>query len=150
LTNFIKKVNILNERKRRIDIVSKNFKVVPISELRIKLTKIKRQVQLGHQRIVITSYGEVVGFLLPLKDLEPENGIPIENYIEMPLTQFREQLTEAGELVGQNIDCIYLTFHTRKIIAFLSSRLTSYLPIPLMEFDYLKSDEQFFVLAKSK
>ncbi len=126
--------------------MSKNFKVIPISELRIKLTKIKRQVQLGHQRIVITCYGEVVGFLLPLKDLIPENGIPIEQNIEMPLTQFREKLTEAGELVGENVDCIYLTFHNRRIIAFLSSRLTPYMPIPLMESDQLKSEKQFLAL----
>lgn len=130
--------------------MSTNFKVIPISELRIKLTKIKRKVQLGHQRIVVTSYGEVVGFLLPLKDLAPENGIPIENDLEMPLTQFREKLTEAGELVGEKIDCIYLTFHTRRILAFLSSRLTPYLPIPLMKSGKTQSEEQFFLLAKSK
>lgn len=129
--------------------MSKNFKVIPISELRIKLTKIKRQVQLGRQRIVISCYGDIIGFLVPLSDLAPENGIPIKHEMEMSLTQFREKLTEAGELVGEKIDCIYLTFHTRRIIAFLSSRLTPHMPIPVMEFDDIKSEENFFVLTKS-
>ena len=130
--------------------MEKKFKIIPISELRVKLTKIKRKVQLGHQRIVVTSYGEVVGFLVPLKDLAPENGIPINKHMAMSLTQFREKLTEASELIGDEIDCIYLTFHTRKIMAFLSSRLTSYLPIPLIEVEEVKSEEKFLIVTKSK
>ena len=113
--------------------VDKNFKAIPISELRVKLTKLKRPVQLGRQRLVVTCYGELVGFLLPLSDVSPENGIPINCWREMPLTQFREQLTEVMELVESEVDCIYLTFHTRRIIAFVSRRLTPYLPIPVFD-----------------
>lgn len=114
--------------------MSKNFKVVPISELRIRLTKIKRQVQLGQQRIVVTHYGETVGFLLPLSDLAPDCGVPIQKSVEMPLTRFREELTETWELLEANVDCVYLTFHTRRIMAFVNRRLSPHLSIPV--FDY--------------
>lgn len=114
--------------------MSKSFKVVPISELRIRLTKIKRQVQLGQQRIVVTHYGETVGFLLPLSDIAPDCDVPIQQSVEMPLTRFREELTETWELLESNVDCIYLTFHTRRIMAFVNRRLSPYLSIPV--FDY--------------
>lgn len=110
--------------------MSKSFTLIPISEIRVKLTKLKRQVQFGHKRIVITCYGEAVGFLLPLDDLSPEKGLPIKRTEEMPLTKFREQLTETKELLESGIDCVYLTFHTRRVIVFVSCRLACYLPIP--------------------
>lgn len=122
--------------------MSKKFKVIPISELRIRLTKLKRQVQLGQQRVVVTCYGDVVGFLLPLSDVSPESGTPINCWKEMPLTQFREQLTEAAELLESGVDCIYLTFHTRRVIVFVSRCLTSHLPIPMID-----TAEKVFVIA---
>lgn len=112
--------------------MSKSFKQIPISELRVKLSKLKRQVQLGNQRIVATYYGEVVGFLLPLDDVSPESGVPIDRWEEMPLTQFRDRLTETWELLQSGVDCIYLTFHTRRVVVFVSPHLFPYLPLPII------------------
>jgi hypothetical protein len=113
-------------------VVSSSFKQIPISELRIKLPKLRRQVQLGQQRIVVSCYGEVVGFLLPLDDVNPENGVPIDRWEEMPLTKFRDQLTESWELLQSGVDCIYLTFHTRRVVVFVSPNLSLYLPLPMI------------------
>lgn len=110
--------------------MSKNFTLIPISEVRITLTKLKRQIQFGRKRVVITCYGEVVGFLLPLDDVSPEKGVPIRRIKEVPLTKFREQLTETKELLESEVDCIYLTFHTRRVIVFVSYHLANYLSIP--------------------
>lgn len=107
-----------------------------MSELRIKLPKLRRQVQSGNLRIVCTHYGELAAFLLPLADIddlnsgEEEFGIQISE--EMPLTEFREQLTEAWERLLAGTDCIYLTFHKRRVVAFVSSRFTNQLSLPLI------------------
>jgi len=102
-----------------------------MSEMRVSLPKIRRLVQLGKQRIVITYYGEIVGFLLPIDDLDREE-IPILSTKEMPLTQFRDHMTEAWEFLQSGIDCIYLTFHNRKVLVFLSPKLSQYLSFPII------------------
>ncbi|MEM8642927.1 MAG: hypothetical protein AAGG51_29540 [Cyanobacteria bacterium P01_G01_bin.54] len=50
----------------------------------------------------------------------------------MSLTVFRDKLTEAWEKLLSGIDCIYLTFHKRKVVAFVSPRFTSHLSLPLI------------------
>ena len=50
--------------------MTKIFKQIPMSELRVKIPKLRRQVQLGNLRIVSTHYGEIAAFLLPLSDLD--------------------------------------------------------------------------------
>jgi hypothetical protein len=102
-----------------------------MSEMRVKLPKLRRLVQLGKQRIVVTYYGEVIGFLLPIDDLENEQ-IPITSAEEMPLTKFRDQMTEAWELLQSGMDCIYLTFHNRRVLVFLSPKLSQYLSLPII------------------
>ena len=72
-----------------------SFKQLPLSDLRESLPKFKRQVQLGMKRIAATYYGQVVGFLVPLKDLEKallDNAINRSE--EMSLSDFRLHLTE--------------------------------------------------------
>ena len=113
------------------------FVVVPISELQVKLPKLKRQVQMGHRRLVVTCCGEAVGFLLPLSDVSLKSGISIDCWREISLPQFCRQLTEATKLVESDVDCIYLTFHTRRIIAFVGRRFTSHLPIPIIALSQL-------------
>lgn len=110
------------------------FKQLPLSELRTSLPKFKRQVQLGMKRIAATYYGQVVGFLVPLKDIKglEEQGL-ITTTEEMPLTDFRAQMTECWERLQVEVDCIYLTFHTRRAAVFVSPRLMAYLPIPVSE-----------------
>lgn len=107
------------------------FPQIPISELRHQLSKLKRSVQLGRQRLVITCYGEIIGYLVPLSDISPENGFPEVTTEEMPLTKFRDQVHDAWERLQSGVDCLKLTFHNRPVVAFVSSNLASYLPIPL-------------------
>lgn len=116
--------------------MNKRFKQIPMSELRVKLPKLRRQVQSGSLRIVCTHYGEVAAFLLPLRDVEAFNSEGEEPIIqtseEMPLTKFRDQLTEAWERLLSGTDCIYLTFHKRRVVAFVSTRFTHHLSLPLI------------------
>lgn len=114
-----------------------SFKQLPLSELRASLPKFKRQVQLGMKRIAATYYGEVVGFLVPLKDIA---GLEEDGWItkteEMSLTDFRAGMTECWERLQVEVDCIYLTFHTRRAAAFVSPRLMPHLPIPISDVAY--------------
>lgn len=116
--------------------MNKRFKQIPMSELRVKLPKLRRQVQSGNLRIVCTHYGEVAAFLLPLQDVDAFNSEGEESSIqkseEMPLTEFRDQLTEAWERLLSGTDCIYLTFHKRRVVAFVSTRFTRHLSLPLI------------------
>lgn len=111
-----------------------SFKQLPISDLRTGLPKFKRQVQLGLKRIAATYYGQVVGFLLPLKDIAgfEEEGW-IVNSEEISLSEFRSQLTGCWEKLQVDVDCIYLTYHTRRAAAFVSPRLAPHLSIPISE-----------------
>jgi len=111
-----------------------SFKQLPLSDLRSSLPKFKRQVQLGMKRIAATYYGQVVGFLVPLKDLEvAEKEGGINKSEEMSLSDFRSQMTDCWERLQVDIDCIYLTYHNRRAAAFVSPRLANYLSIPISE-----------------
>ena len=113
-----------------------SFKQLPLSELRKNLPKFKRQVQLSKKRIAATYYDQIVGFLVPLKDLDKlcEQGLinPLKTE-EMSLSDFRAQMTECWEKLQLDLDCIYLTFHTRRAAVFVSPRFISYLPIPMSD-----------------
>ncbi|MFM5943804.1 MAG: prevent-host-death family protein [Dolichospermum sp.] len=86
------------------------------------------------KRIAATYYGQVVAFLVPLKDLEQaEKNGAISKSEEMSLSDFRLHLTECWERLQMDVDCIYITYHTRRVIAFVSPRFTNYLPIPISE-----------------
>lgn len=112
-----------------------SFKQLPLSDLRTSLPKFKRQVQLGMKRIAATYYGQVVGFLVPLKDLiVAEQEGAINKSEEMSLSDFRAQMTECWERLQVDVDCIYLTYHNRRAAAFLSPRLANYLSIPISDF----------------
>lgn len=111
--------------------MSNQYKQIPMSEMRVQLPKLRRLVQLGKQRIVVTYYGEIIGFLLPLEDINQEQ-MQIITTKEMSLSQFRNQMTEAWELLQAGADCIYLTFHTRQVLAFLSARFSSHLDLPVI------------------
>ena len=112
--------------------MDKHFKQIPVSKLRVKLPKLRQQVQLGNLRLVCTYYGEVLGFLLPLQDIEALNKELIGKYGEMPLTKFCDQLTKTSPKLLSSTDCIYVTYRTRRIMAFLSPRFAPYLPLPLI------------------
>ena len=97
--------------------MKKSFKRIPMSELRIKLPKLRRQVQSGNLRIACTHYGEIAAFMLPLQDVDA-----LQTGEDIPLTEFRDHLTEAWERLLGGADCIYLTFHKRRVAAFVSTR----------------------------
>jgi hypothetical protein len=106
------------------------FRYIPISELRPRLAKLRPFIQMGKLRLGVTCYGGIVGYLIPLSDINqaelPEDTVTQE----MPLTQFRDAIHEARDSMIVGTDCIYLTFHSRPILAFVHSRLHPYLPIP--------------------
>ncbi len=109
------------------------FKEIPLTQLRAELPKRKRQVQLGKYRIAASYYGKIVGFLVPIADVKPlEDGEWIQDSktIQMSLTDFRSQLTSLWEQLHTELDCVYITFHTRKAAAFVSPRFMNHLPIP--------------------
>jgi hypothetical protein len=109
--------------------MNKSFKQIPMSELRVKLPKIRQQVQSGNLRIVCTHHHQVAAFLLPLQDIDMLNSAECDSSIqkneEIPLTEFRDQLTESWERLLRGVDCTYLTFHGRRVVAFGSPRLGS-------------------------
>jgi hypothetical protein len=129
-------------------VMNTRFTQIPMSELRVKLPRLRRLVQSGNLRIVCTHYGDVVGFLLPLKDVDELSSGEIEMSIqkseEIPLTEFRDQLNESWEKLMGGTDCIYLTFHKRRVVAFISPRFTNHLSLPLIgrsEGSFLLSSE---------
>lgn len=130
--------------------MDKSFKQIPMTELRVKLPKLRRQIQLGNLRFVTTNYGEVAAYVLPLSDVDDvldEEGNPIvKQWEEMPLTKFRDELTHAWELLLSGTDCVYLTFHNRRVIAFVSPRLTRYLSLPVVG----NPDQILFLSTESK
>jgi antitoxin (DNA-binding transcriptional repressor) of toxin-antitoxin stability system len=128
--------------------MSKSFKQIPMSELRVKLPKLRRQVQSGNLRIVCTHYGEVAAFLLPLQDIDTLNSEEGENSFqkseEIPLTEFRDRLSEAWERLQCGTDCIYLTFHKRRVVAFISPRFINHLSLPIIG----DADKIFFLSSE--
>jgi hypothetical protein len=114
-----------------------SYKQLPLTELRANLPKFKRQVQLGMKKIAATYHGQVVGFLVPIKDLERiEEDNLIEQSIDMTLTEFRSEMTECWERLQVDLDCIYITFHSRRAAAFVSPRLHMHLSIPVSEVNW--------------
>lgn len=126
----IKNATYTNTHQQVKHMDTSEFRHIPISELRPRLAKLRPFIQMGKLRLGVTCYGEIVGYLIPLSDIKqaelPEDTVTQE----MPLTQFRDSIHEARDSMIVGTDCIYLTFHSRPIIAFVHSRLHPYLPIP--------------------
>jgi len=100
----------------------KRFDRVPMSELRIRLPKLRHQVQFNKCSIVCTRNGEPAAFLLSLHDAAALQ-IDDKRSEERSLADFRRTLTEAWEKLQDDTDCIYLTFHNRRVVAFVSDRI---------------------------
>ena len=98
------------------------FKAVPLAELRASLLKIARQVRLKGARIAATHYGQEVGYLVPMKEVASLD-ISEGRGDDVALTVFRAHITEHWERLQFDIDCVYLTYHSRRVAAFLSPRL---------------------------
>jgi hypothetical protein len=98
-------------------------KSVSTTELRVKLPRLRRDVSLKKEKIAVTFYGEAVGLLVPITDTEPITEIKTTE--EMSLSEFRNNLTINWEKMQFDCDCIWITSHGRKIMAFVSPRFFS-------------------------
>ena len=96
---------------------------IPTSELRGKIPKIRRQVEFGKEKIAVTYYSEIIGFLLSIPAADAIASI--KNTEEMTLTNFRDNLTRSWEKLQYDLDCIYILNRSRKIMAFVSPRIYS-------------------------
>jgi hypothetical protein len=99
-------------------------KSVSTTELRVKLPKLRRDVALRKETIAVTRYQEAIGFLLPIADATAIAGIKTTE--EMSLSKFRDELTISWEKMQFNCDCLFLTSHGRKIMAFVSPHFFSF------------------------
>jgi predicted RNA methylase len=122
---------MVNEQKSysRNGTKSVDITTVPISELRTNLAKYKREVQFGVKRLAATVYGEIVGYMITVNEARSIDAIETQKSI--PLTEFRDHLSVSWEELHTGVDCIYLTFHERPVVAFLSKHLYPHLNIPV-------------------
>lgn len=96
------------------------MKTISTTELRSKLPRLRRDVALKKEKIMVTFYGEAIGFLVPIADTIPITEIKTTE--EMSLSDFRNNLTINWEKMQFDCDCIWITSHGRKIMAFVSPR----------------------------
>lgn len=108
--------------------MNKRFTQIPISKIP-DFTKVERyRLQKGTHRYVITSCGEIAGFLLPISELGTLP--PCYSTYDVTLSDFRKYIDKLWSLLSSETrDCIYITFHNRRIFAFVSSRLVSQQPV---------------------
>jgi antitoxin (DNA-binding transcriptional repressor) of toxin-antitoxin stability system len=102
-----------------------DIETISVSELRVNLARYKRDVQFGKRRIAATSYGETVGFLIGVAEAQSIRAI--SNTIQVPITEFRDNLSEKREQLYGDIDCIFLLFHNRPVAAFVGKHLENHL-----------------------
>ena len=92
------------------------MKRLPVSALRAQLAKYQRYVSLNRQRFALTHCGEVIGYLVPAQEVQ------VEHCKDVSLADFRSGLTAHWESLAEDIDCIYLTYHNKRRVAFVSPR----------------------------
>jgi hypothetical protein len=107
-------------REDKVVPVLEKLPVVTLSELRKRLPEFRRKVQRG-ETLAVEYYKSVVGYLLPISIAET---LEISASEDMRLIDFRDGMNQAWERVDQEvIDCIWLTYHDRRVMAFVSTRL---------------------------
>jgi len=105
-----------------------SYTQMPVTSLRVRLPKIRHRIQMGISRIVCTSYGKILGFLVPIKDIPWDPDLTRQS---IGLTDFRDNLTDSFNVLDAT-DILVLTFHSRSVIAVLSPRLATTLDLPLI------------------
>lgn len=103
-------------------------KSVAMHEVRNTLPKIRRQVQIGGATIFPTYHNGVVGVFI---SVPASKSLSIQVSEEVPITKFRESATEYWERLQAEVECIYLTSHSRKVMAFVSTKFIPDLKIEL-------------------
>lgn len=104
------------------------IRIVPLTDIRNDLPKFRRMVQLGKQVVIPTFYGDIVGLFVNLSSAET---LSIHNFEEISITKFRANATQYWEILQIQIDCIYLTSHSRRVMAFVSPKYITELKIDL-------------------
>jgi hypothetical protein len=94
--------------------------VVSLSKLRADLSQFRRLVQ-GGEIVSIEYYRQIIGYLVPLSVAE---GLKPGTTLEMGLGDFRAKISESWEAIDAGgTDCIWLTSHGQRKIAFVSPRI---------------------------
>jgi hypothetical protein len=100
-------------------ILSPPINVVPLSKLRQGLSRYRRQVQ-GGEVVPVDYYKDRIGYLIPLTIAET---LQFSSERELSLIEFRDDLNSAWESIDSGTDCIWLTYHGERRIAFVSTRV---------------------------
>jgi hypothetical protein len=103
-------------------------KSVSMTEVRVLLPRLRKRVQLGGLVVLPTYYTDVVGVII---NMPLSKTLNIGSSEEVAITKFREKATEYWEKLQSEIDCVYLTSHSRKVMAFVSPKFISELNINL-------------------
>jgi hypothetical protein len=101
--------------------LSPPINVVPLSKLRQGLSKYRRQVQ-GGEIIPVDYYKDRIGYLVPMAIAE---SLVCLSQKDMGLIEFRENLNSAWESLEGGVDCIWLSYHGERRMAFVSARIYS-------------------------
>lgn len=97
-------------------IAMEGLKYIAMSKFRVSLAKLRRQVELN-EMVCATHYGVVIGYLVS------PDSVGKEVFEEMPLTAFRDQLRIAREKLLWSVEGLFLTFHGRRVAAFISPHM---------------------------
>ncbi|MBD2119305.1 prevent-host-death family protein [Trichocoleus sp. FACHB-262] len=99
--------------------LSPPINVVPLSRLRQSLSRYRRQVQ-GGDVIPVDYYKDRIGYLVPVAIA---TALQLSAEQEMGLIDFRDKLNSAWESLEAGVDCIWLTYHGERRLAFVSTRI---------------------------
>jgi hypothetical protein len=99
--------------------LSPPINVVPLSRLRQSLSRYRRQVQ-GGDVIPVDYYKDRIGYLVPVAIA---SSLQLSAEQEMGLIDFRDKLNSAWESLEAGVDCIWLTYHGERRLAFVSTRI---------------------------
>ena len=92
---------------------------ITVIDVRSDMSRLRRRVQLQGEQIPVNYYGEIIGFLVPVEDARL---LHLGVTKSMSLAEFRQSLTQNWESLVSEVDCIFLTFHRREALAFVSPR----------------------------
>lgn len=99
--------------------LSPPINVVPLSRLRQSLSRYRRQVQ-GGEVVPVDYYKDRIGYLVPVAIA---TALQLSAEQEMGLIDFRDKLNSAWESLEAGVDCIWLTYHGERRLAFVSTRV---------------------------
>lgn len=112
------------------------FKEFPMDQLRKELSVRKRQVHLEQYRIAASEYGRIIGFLVPIRDLEAIiNGdwLDLQKITEITMSEFHIRFRSVWDKLENGVDLVYIKYHKRTILAIVTYRFRNFLPIPISE-----------------